>query len=177
MTSELQVVGKAASIAIQTGVRNNDKTKARAEEREKNIGWIGRLFTAWRVSHDERNERRAEREEAGEDDSEEDETPVVIPPSAVTIYPKGTPVPTPTVEVQVLETRVDLSNDMTWRQMIGVGVRNVVLARGELDKLEGPNYAARRAELRRAAREAARARQTAAASQNEAEESDESEDE
>ena len=51
------------------------------------------------------------------------------------------------------------------------------LARGELDKLEGPNYAARRAELRRAAREAARARQTAAASQNEAEESDESEDE
>ena len=123
------------------------------------------------------NERRAEREEAGEDDSEEDETPVVIPPSAVTIYPKGTPVPTPTVEVQVLETRVDLSNDMTWRQMIGVGVRNVVLARGELDKLEGPNYAARRAELRRGAREAARARQTAAASQNEAEESDESEDE
>ena len=115
--------------------------------------------------------RRAKRIFAG------DETPVVIPPSAVTIYPKGTPVPTPTVEVQVLETRVDLSNDMTWRQMIGVGVRNVVLARGELDKLEGPNYAARRAELRRAAREAARARQTAAASQNEAEESDESEDE
>ena len=38
---------------------------------------------------------------------------------------------------------MDLSNDMTWRQMIGVGVRNVVLARGELDKLEGPNYAAR----------------------------------
>ena len=25
--------------------------------------------------------------------------------------------------------------------MIGVGVRNVVLARGELDKLEGPKYA------------------------------------
>ena len=46
MTSELQVVGKAASIAIQTWVRNNDKTKARAEEREKNIGWIKRLFTA-----------------------------------------------------------------------------------------------------------------------------------
>ena len=38
MTSELQVVGKAASIAIQTWVRNNDKTKAQAEEREKNIG-------------------------------------------------------------------------------------------------------------------------------------------
>ena len=54
MTSELQVVGKAASIAIQTWVRNNDKTKARAEEREKNIGWIKRLFTAWRVSHAER---------------------------------------------------------------------------------------------------------------------------
>ena len=31
-------MGKAASIAIQTWVRNNDKTKARAEEREKNIG-------------------------------------------------------------------------------------------------------------------------------------------
>ena len=85
--------------------------------------------------------------------------------------------PTPTVEVQVLETRVDLSNDMTGRDMLAVGVRTVVLARGMLDKLEGPKYAERRAELRRKAREAARARQTAAASQNEAEESDESEDE
>ena len=75
-------------------MRNNDKTKARAEEREKNIGWIKRPFTAWRVSHAERTECRAERQEAGEDDSEEDETPVVIPPSVVTIYPKGTPVPT-----------------------------------------------------------------------------------
>ena len=177
MTRELQVVGKAASIAIQTWVRNNDKTKARAEEREKNIGWIGRLFTAWRVSHDERNERRAEREEAGEDDSEEDETPVVIPSSAVTIYPKGTPVPTPTVEVQVFEERVDLSNNMTWRQMIGVGVRNVVLARGELDRLEGPGYAARRTELRKA-KEAARTRdRQAAASQDEAEENDATEEE
>ena len=47
---------------------------------------------------------------------------------------------------------------------------------GMLDKLEGPKYAASRAELRRKAREAARARgrQTTAASQNEAEESDES---
>ena len=36
VTRELQVVGKAASIAIQTWVRNNDKTEARAEEREKN---------------------------------------------------------------------------------------------------------------------------------------------
>ena len=72
VTSELQVVGKAASIAIQTWLRNNDKTKApRAEEREKNIGWIKSLFSAWRVSH-------AERKEAGEDDPEEDETPVVI---------------------------------------------------------------------------------------------------
>ena len=84
--------------------------------------------------------------------------------------------PTLTVEVQVLETRVDLSKDMTGRDMIAVGVRNVVLARGMLDKLEGPKYAERRAELRRKAREAARARdrQTTAASQNEAEESDES---
>ena len=62
------------------------------------------------------------------------------------------------------------------RDMLAVGVRNVVLARGMLDKLEGPKYAERRAELRRKAREAARARdrQTTAASQNEAEESDES---
>ena len=59
VTRELQVVGKAASIAILTWMRNNDKTKARAEEREKNIGWIKRLFTAWRVSHAERAERRA----------------------------------------------------------------------------------------------------------------------
>ena len=45
-------------IAIQTWVRNNDKTRyaVRAEEREKNIGRIGRLFTAWRVSHAEREE-------------------------------------------------------------------------------------------------------------------------
>jgi len=87
------VVGKAASIAVQTWVRNNDKTEARAEEREKNIGWIKRLFTAWRVSHAERNERRAERKEAGEDDPEEDDTPVVISSSAVTMHPKGTPAP------------------------------------------------------------------------------------
>ena len=110
VTSELQAVGKAASTAIQTWARNNDTTKARAEEREKNIGWIKRLFTAWRVSHAERTERRAERKEAEEDDSEEDE-PVEIPSSAVTMHPKGTPVPKPTVEVQVFEERVDLSND------------------------------------------------------------------
>ena len=59
---------------------------------------------------------------------------------------------------------------MTGRQMIAVGVRRLVLARGELDRLEGPGYAARRAELRRAAR--ARERQAAAPSQDEAEESD-----
>jgi len=60
-----------------------------------------------------------------------------------------------------------------------MGVRNVVLARGRLDKLERPKYAARREELRREAREAAiaRDRQAAAASQNDAEESDEPEDE
>ena len=84
----------------------------------------------------------------------------------------------PTVEVQVFEERVDLSNDMTWRQMIGVGVRNVVLARGELDRLEGPGYAARRTELRRKAKEAARTRdRQAAASQDEAEENDATEEE
>ena len=75
--------------------------------------------------------------------------------------------------------RGDLSNDMTGRQMIGVGVRRVVLARGELDKLEGPKYAARRAEVRQKAGEAARARdrQAAAAAQDEAEESDATEEE
>ena len=37
------------------------------------------------------------------------------------------------------ETRVDLSNDMTWRQMIGVGVSEESSLREEsLDKLEGP---------------------------------------
>ena len=60
-----------------------------------------------------------------------------------------------------------------------MGVRRVVLARGELDRFEGPGYAARRAELRRKAREAARTRdrQAAAASQDEAEESDATEEE
>ena len=96
--------------------------QARAEEREKNIGWIKRLFTAWRVSQAERTERRAERKEAGEDDSEEDE-PVEIPLSAVTMHPKGTPAPASSVKAQVFEERVDLSNDMTWRQMIAVAGR------------------------------------------------------
>ena len=86
------------------------------------------MFTAWRVSH---TERREEREAAGEVDDEEDDTPVVIPSSAVTTYPKGNPVPTPSIKVQVIEESVDLSNNMTGRQMIGVGVRRVVLARGE----------------------------------------------
>ena len=71
------------------------------------------------MSHAERTERRAERKEAGEDDSEEDE-PVEIPLSAVTMHPKGTPAPASSVEAQVFEERVDLSNDMTWRQMIAV---------------------------------------------------------
>ena len=35
----------------------------------------------------------------------------------------------------------------------------MVLARGELDRLEGPGYAARRAELRRKAKEAERTRE------------------
>ena len=58
----------------------------------------------------------------------------------------------PPIFLRVFEERVDLSNDMTWRQMIAVGIRRLVLARGELDKLEGPGYSARRAELRREAR-------------------------
>ena len=160
-------------------MRNNDKTKARAEEREKNIGWIKRLFTAWRVSHAERAERRAEQREAGEDESEEDETPVVVPSPAATMHPKGTPAPTTAVQVHVCEERVDLSNDMAGWDKFAVGVRRIVLARGELDKLEGPKYAARRAELRRKVGEEARARerQATAPSQDEAEESDVTEEE
>ena len=129
------------------------------------------------MSHTERTERRAERRETGEDDPEEDE-PVEIPLSAVTTHPKGTPAPASSVKAQVFEERVDLSNDMTGWQMIAVGVRRLVLARGELDRLEGPGYAARRAELRRKAKEAARTRdRQAAASQDETEENDATEEE
>ena len=129
------------------------------------------------MSHAERTERRAERKAAGEDDSEEDE-PVEIPLSAVTMHPKGTPAPASSVKAQVFEERVDLSNDMTGWQMIAVGVRRLVLARGELDRLEGPGYAARRTELRRKAKEAARTRdQQAAAPQDEEEENDATEEE
>ena len=70
------------------------------------------------------------------------------------MHPKGTPAPASSAEgtrPQVFEERVDLSNDMTWQQMIAVGVRRLVLARGELDRLEGPGYAARRTELRQKA--------------------------
>ena len=102
-----------------------------------------------------------------------------IPSSAVTMHPKGTPAPASSVEAQVFEERVDLSNDMTGWQMIAVGVRRLVLARGELDRLEGPGYAARRAELRRKAQQAARTRdhRQAAAAQDEAEENDATEEE
>ena len=97
--------------------------------------------------------------------------------SDVTMHPKGTPAPASSVEARVFEERVDLSNNMTCRQMIGVGVRNVVLARGELDRLEGPGYAARRTELRKA-KEAARTRdRQAAAPQDETEENDATEEE
>ena len=50
----------------------------------------------------------------------------------------------------MFEERVDLSNNMTWRQMIGVGVRRVVLARQREESSinsRGRNIAARRAEL------------------------------
>ena len=43
--------------------------------------------------------------EDGEDDSEEDE-PVEIQLSDVTMHPKGTPAPASSVEVQVFEERV-----------------------------------------------------------------------
>ena len=65
VTRELQVVGKAASIAILTWMRNNDKTKARAEEREKNIGWIKRLFTATMEGEPHRTYRAKSRAEGG----------------------------------------------------------------------------------------------------------------
>ena len=58
--------------------------------------------------------------------------------SDVTMHPKGTPAPASSVEARVFEERVDLSNNMTGWQMIGVGIRRLVLARGELDRLEGP---------------------------------------
>merc|ERR1712091_200278 len=35
----------------------------------------------------------------------------------------GRPAPASSVKAQVFEERVDLSNDMTWRQMVAVGVR------------------------------------------------------
>ena len=78
----------------------------------------------------------------------------------------------------MFEERVDLSNDMTGWQMIAVGIRRLVLARGELDRLEGPGYAARRTELRQKAKEAARTRdRQAAAPQDEAEENEATEEE
>ena len=66
---------------------------------------------------------------------------------------------------------------MTWRQMIGLGVRRVVLARGELDKLEGPKYAESGERSYAERREKLREQgigQAAASLQDEAEESDES---
>ena len=65
VTRELQVVGKAASTAIQTWCETTTRPRhgQRPEEREKNRmdkAGIKRLFTAWRVSHAERTERRAE---------------------------------------------------------------------------------------------------------------------
>ena len=47
--------------------QRQDQGKGRGTRED--IGWIKRLFTAWRVSHAERTERRAERKEAGEDTS------------------------------------------------------------------------------------------------------------
>ena len=44
VTRELQVVGNAASIAIRTWVRSNDKSKARAEEREKEEYRVDRAY-------------------------------------------------------------------------------------------------------------------------------------
>jgi len=95
------------------------------------------------------------------------------------------------MEAQVFEERVDLSNDMTWRQMIAVtqwASEEVVLVRevrGELDKLRGAGQnqakicreeggAAPKGER---SRENKRDRQAAAAAQNEAEESDATEEE
>ena len=75
-----------SSLVTGSSGRNNHQTKARAEEREQNIGWRKRLFAAWRESH-------AERKEDGEDHPEEDETPVVIPSTVVSCHdaPEGDP--------------------------------------------------------------------------------------
>mgnify|MGYP003336938637 CR=1 FL=1 len=56
---------------------------------------LGRCsFFVMGISYVSMAERREEREATGEDDDEGEDTPVVIPSSAVTTYPKGTPVPT-----------------------------------------------------------------------------------
>ena len=79
----------------------------------------------------------------------------------------------------MLDERVDLTDDLSGWDKIAVGIRRIVLARGELDRLEGPRYAARRAELRRKAGEEARARERQATtpSQDEEEESNATEEE
>ena len=110
-----------------------------------------------------------------------------IPLSAVTMHPKLTPAPASSVEAQVFEERVDLSNDMTWRsewesEMWSLREESSnSLTRGA--KLRW-SLRGRRAEFRvpprrerTAEREQGIGRQAAPASQNEAEESDESEDE
>ena len=170
-------MGKAASIAIQTWVRNNDKKDQGTGRGTREEYRVDKAPVHGMEGEPHRTYRAKRRKEDGEDDSEEDE-PVEIQLSDVTMHPKGTPAPASSVEARVFEERVDLSNNMTCRQMIGVGVRNVVLARGELDRLEGPGYAARRTGLRREAKEAARTRdRQAAASQDEAEENDATEEE
>ena len=45
--------------------------------------------------------------------------------------------------LQVLQEKSKPRVDQTLRQMTGVGVRRVVLAETELDKLERPNYGLR----------------------------------
>ena len=102
----------------------------------------GETGTTLDTSHEKTvsHHRRRWRTEAGEDDSEEDETPVVIPPSAVKIYRYTRREP----QCQHRPLRYKCSKrewtseqpDMAWRQMIGVGVRRVVLAREEGSRKE-----------------------------------------
>jgi len=106
----------------------------------------------WAPVHGMEGEPRRREEKSGEDESDEDDTPVVIPSSGrqlVTMHTQRGPQcqHRPWLEVQVLSSARNESgsehNDITWvlagwRQMIGVGIR--VLARGELDGTRGAKF-------------------------------------
>ena len=103
----------------------------------------------------------------------------------VTMHPKGTPAPASSVEAQVFEERVDLSNHMTGRQMIAVSGRQKTRP---CRLREGSSIDSRGQDTQRGGRSCAERQkkprgqgngrgQAAAAAQNEAEESDATEEE